>query len=159
MSGIDVACPFTLTTPASTIEFNDQPFPGITDMYFLTATSGLDDAPIRAPADDRPQADGGIPHKFWQSAFHITLEGEYLIQSTRVDEEIQAARNLMHYTLRVALKSMLRTPGSLAWTPGGVGVTFSLEVLYEQPLSSDGIEQKTFSFGLYAAESEYTNGA
>jgi hypothetical protein len=41
----------------------------------LTNLDGIGQAPIRAPIDDMPQADGGIVHQFFYGPRHLTVEG------------------------------------------------------------------------------------
>lgn len=150
----DVAVVYTLTTPGPDITFNNGALPSYQDFYFITGIRGLDGAPMRTPQDDKPQAHGGLVHKFWKGARHIVIEGEYLVQSTRVDNTVQTIRNGMDATLFSALEAIIQADGTLAWTPAGQAAR-SLTVRYEVPLETDGVEQKTFTFGLYAANPDW----
>lgn len=152
----DVAVIYTLDTSGGTIVFNDGDLPSFDDMYFLTAARGLNgQAPMRTPQVDLPQAHGGRAQTFWKGARHGILEGEYLVQSTRVDSQIQIIRNQMAEALTTALDSIIQTTGTLTWTPAGLSER-SLDVLSEVPHESDGVEQMTFSFGLYAANPSWS---
>lgn len=152
----DIAVVYTLVCPGGTIVFNDKEIPSADDFYFLTNLKGLNGAPRRTPQDDQPQGHGGIPHNWWRGARHIPVEGEYVVQSTRIENEIQIIRNELDAALFTAVESITTAaPGTLTWTPAGL-TERSLTVLYEVPLEDDGIEQKTFSFGLYAANPDWT---
>ena len=147
----DIATVYTLTTPGGTITFNN----GATDEYYLSEIGGLEDAPIRAPVDNRPQTDGGLVHDFYEGPLHLTLEGILFIRSTRVQNSIRTIRTSMTDNLRTALRSILRADGTLAWTPYG-STARSLTVRYEVPLDPryiDNYLNVAFSFGLVSASS------
>jgi len=152
----DISVVYTLTFGGDSIAFNDGALPSFDDFYFITAIRGLDGAPLRFQQWDKPQADGGLPGKPRKGARHIVIEGEYLVQSTMVDNEIRLIRNMMDEDLLALLDGNVGVTGSLAWTPAGKAAR-SLAVLYaEAPLETDGVEQKTFVFGLYAANPDPT---
>lgn len=150
----DIAVHYALTTPGTDITFNDGVIPSFDDLYFITGIRGIDGAPLRTPQDDKPQAHGGLVHNFWKAARHVVIEGEYLVQSTRVDTTVQTIRNQMDADLFAALEAIIQANGTLAWTPLGQGGR-SLTVRYEVPLETDGVEQKTFTFGLIAADPDW----
>lgn len=151
----DIAVVYALTTGAGTIHFNkgintgSLDVPGQDDFLWITAIHGIDGVPMRTPVDDRPQAHGGLAFKFWKTSRHVVIEGVFLVQSSRKDSECQRIRNVMDIALLQALESIIQTPGSLQWTPAGQA-SRTLDVLYEVPLETDGVEQKTFTFGLIA---------
>lgn len=149
----DVAVVYTLSTGIGDFLFNDGVLGSFDDFYFLTAIRGLDGAPLRVPQYPQPQGDGGRAGIWRKGPRHIVMEGEYLVQSTRVDSQIQVIRNTMSEALTAALEDIdcgAGCEGTLAWTPEGVAAR-SLSVLNEIELTEDGIEQKLFSFGLFAA--------
>lgn len=145
----DVACVYTLTTPAGVITFNS----GAADQFYTTEVGGLEDPPIRAPVDPLPFGDGGLVHDFWEGPRPITFEGVFLIQSTRIMNGILTLRNSMEESLRAAVASTLRADGTLAWTPLGQGAR-SLTVRRDVPLECRHVENyllRSFTFGLIAA--------
>jgi hypothetical protein len=150
----DVAVVYTLTTPGGTIVFNNGADPpSFDDMFYITNIRGLDMGTIRAPQDDLPQDDGGLDHNFFFGPMHPIFEGAYLIQSTRRQTDIQILRNTMNGQLKAALTSILRVAniGTLSWTEAGQGGV-SLPVRCEIPLETDGVELKTWTFGLYSSQ-------
>ena len=158
----DNSVPYDLVTPAGTINFNDSGIDqfnilGGPDEYYITDTTGLDGAPIRAPVDNRPQTDGGLVHPFFKGPRRITIEGALMIRSTRIQNSIRIIRNDMEKDLKDALDSILQVDGTLSWTPqltGGPDPR-SLTVRCEIPVEFRGIELKTFVFGLIAAVPEW----
>ena len=158
----DVAVPYTLTTPGGTISFNPTGIDkfnmlGGPDEYYITRAPGLDGAPIRAPVDNAPQTHGGLVHPFYKGPRRVVVEGFLAIRSTRIQDNVRVIRNEMEEDLRVALESILQANGTLAWTvelAGGPDAR-SLTVRNEIPLECDGIEQKTFTFGLIAANPDW----
>ena len=154
----DISVAFVLTTPGGTITFNstgDDDFNQYgSNEYYLSDSQGLDGAPIRAPVDNAPQDDGGLVHNFWEGPRHIVLEGALIIRSTHVQNTIRTLRNSMEAALLTALTSILRADGTLAWTPAGQGAR-SLTVRYEIPCEFSGVELKTFTFGLVAANPDW----
>lgn len=154
----DFSVSYVLTTPGGTITFNST---GTDDFnvygsneYYITDGQGLDAAPIRAPIDNAPQADGGLVHNFWKGPRHIVLEGALIIRSTHVQNTIRSLRNSMEAALLTALESILQADGTLAWTPAGQGAR-SLTVRNEIPCEFSGIELKTFTFGLVAENPDW----
>ena len=55
------------------------------DTYITTDIQGLDEAPIRAEVDDKPQADGGLIFPMFNGPRHITFEGFIGIRSATFD--------------------------------------------------------------------------
>lgn len=151
----DVAVTYTLTTPGPDIVFNNGVVPSLTNIYYITNVKGLDGAPLRTPQDDKPQAHGGLGHKFWKGARHIVIEGSYLIQSTHRGVDVQLARNVMDAALFAATESLIQADGTLQWMPAGQA-SRTLTVRLEQPLETDGVELKTWTFGLFAANPDWT---
>lgn len=147
----DVAVAYTLTTGGGTINFNGGALNDGSDMYYLTNIQGLGQPPIRAPLDNKPQDHGGLIHNFWKGPRHIAFEGAFLIQSTRIQTTIETARNSMFEALEAALDSILQAAGTLAWTPLG-STARTLAVYSEIPLQDDGVELRTFTFGLVAPD-------
>jgi hypothetical protein len=153
----DVAVPFTLTTPAVTLVFNDDS----ADQYYITEIAGLGVPPIRAPIDNVPLGDGGLVHDFWKGPRHIAVEGVLLIQSTRIQDDIVDIRNQMEDDLIDALESILRADGTLAYTPTGASAR-SWTVRHDIPLDFRHVENyllESFSFGLVAAEPDWAGSS
>jgi hypothetical protein len=142
-----------LTTPGGTITFNSD----ASDQFYLTEVSGLDGVPLRTPVDPVPFGDGGIVHDFWEGPRHVLMEGVLLIESTRIQNSILTIRNDMEEDLRVALASIKRDDGTLAWTPLGQS-SRTLTVRNEVQLEMRHIENyllRSFTFGLIAAEPDW----
>lgn len=149
----DIAATYTLTTPGGTIVFNN----GALDQYYFTEIDGLDGVTLRTPIDPVPFGDGGIVHDFWEGPRHMTFEGVLLIQSVRIQNSILTIRNSMEEDLRVALASIKRADGTIAWTPLGEGAR-SLTVRNEIPLATRHIENyllRSFTFGLVSADPDW----
>lgn len=149
----DVSVPYTLTTPGGTIVFNDDS----ADQFYLTETPGLGTPPIRAPIDPVPFGDGGILHTFWKGPRHVTLEGVFLITSSRVQNTILTIRNQMEESLITALESIIAANGTLAWTPLGLSGR-SLTVRHDIPFEAshiEGYKLRAFTFGLVAADPDW----
>lgn len=154
----DVACVYTLVTPAGTVVFND----GSADQFYIgEIPSGLAGAPIRAPMDDLPYGDGGLSYNFWKGARHPLLEGVFLILSTRNMNGILTIRNQMEDDLRVALESISEADtatGTLTWRPLGL-TQRALTVRNDVPLEcvhDQNYLLRTFSFGLVADDPAWT---
>lgn len=155
----DVSVPYTLTTPANDIEFNNYGFDrfneaGGPNEYYITDIQGLDGAPLRTPVDNAPQTHGGLVHPFFKGPRVITIEGALMIRSTRVGNAVRIIRNAMEADLFTALEAIIDADGTLAWTPAGEGAR-SLTVRNNLPLEFRGIEVKTFTFGLIAANPDW----
>lgn len=121
------------------------------DTYFISAITGLDGPAIRSTVDDAPQTDGGLVHTSFLGARHVTVEGVLVVRSAVTESGVVAARNALEDALLSALESILNADGTLAWTPtGGSGKT--LTVRYEVPCQFSGGWQKSFTFGLVAAD-------
>lgn len=149
----DIAVPYTLETPAGTIDFND----GSADQFYIGEIQGLGTAPIRTPVDNAPQAHGGLVHNFWKAARNITIEGVFLITSVPQGTQCQAIRNAMEEDLRAALESILQTDGTLTWTPVGLAER-ELSVRHSVPLEcphQDAFLLRAFNFGLIAANPDW----
>jgi hypothetical protein len=136
------------------------PGPGTVDFYgnlrdsggsglVLTNVEGIGQAPIRAPIDDAPQADGGIVHAFHYGPRHLTLDG--LVLPLGHDDAAKAALWSAMDGLVAALDAILRADGTFAWTPPGQ-TAHSLTVRCDVPVAFSGTFQKTFIFGLVAAD-------
>lgn len=156
----DLSVPYDLATPNGTINFNDTGIDkfnmlGGPDEFYITDIKGLDQAPIRTPQDNRPQTDGGLIHPFFKGPRHITIEGCLIIRSTRIQNTIRTIRNQMEDELLDALNSILQTDGTLTWTPAGQSQR-QLNVRSEIPCDFSGIELKAFTFGLVAANPDWT---
>ena len=155
----DISVPYTLSTPGGTILFNDSGIDqfnmlGGPDEYYITDAPGLDGAPLRTPVDNRPQTHGGLVHPFFKGPRRITFEGALMIRSTRIQNSIRIIRNQMEEALIDALESIEDTDGTLAWTPAGLSARL-LVVRNEIPVEFRGIELKTFTFGLIAANPDW----
>lgn len=136
---------YTLTAPGGTVAFNSG-----ADQYYLTNITGLDQRPIRAPVDDRPQTDGGLVHNFHYGPRHLTVEGVVYVTSSGTEAGVVTARNTMESTLIAALGSCLRADATLGWTPTG-GSAQSLTVRCDIPVQFTGGYFKAFIFGLVSA--------
>lgn len=149
----DIASVFTLTTPGTDITFNDGELGrgSLDDMYWITAAPGLppDGAPRRAPVDNRPQTDGGLVHRFLKGPRQIAVEGAIIIQSTTVQDSIRVIRNQMEEALEEALDACYQADATLAWTPAGQS-PYSLTVRNNIEVKFEGVEFRTFTFGLIA---------
>lgn len=159
----DLACIYTLNVPTATdIVFNDAQIDQFNmlsgpDEFYITNITGLDGAPIRAPVDNRPQTDGGLVHPFFKGPRRITFEGALMIRSTKIQDEIRIIRNDMEALLIAALEDIKDADGTLSWTvqlTGGPDAR-SLAVRNEIPVEFSGIELKTFTFGLIAADPDW----
>jgi hypothetical protein len=137
---------YTLATPGGTITFNSG-----SDQYVIARLTGLDGAPIRAPMNNRPQAHGGLVHRFLLGPRHLTIEGLFHVTSSATESGYKAARRTMDVNLNNALNSILAADGTLTWTPSG-GSALNLYVRHDQPLQVGGAWVKTFVFGLVAAD-------
>ncbi len=157
----DISCVYQLVTPAGTIDFND----GATDQFYIgEIPSGLSGAPIRAPIDDAGFTDGSLSFNWWLSGRAITVEGIFLILSTRVMNGILTIRNQMEEDLRVALESTVpdeTTAGTLTWTPLGQ-MQRTLDVRNNVPLEcphDQGYLVRTFHFGLFADNPDWSGSS
>jgi hypothetical protein len=137
---------YTLATPAGTVSLNSG-----ADQCRLSNALGLDGAPIRAPMDNRPQAHGGLVHRFLLGPRHITFEGVFHVTSSGTEAGYVAARNTLITNLQNALNSIYAADGTLTWTPTG-GSAQHLYVRHDQPLVTSGGMLKQFLFGLVAAD-------
>lgn len=136
--------PCTLTVPGPVvITFNAAT--GDTYQLDPSKCSGLDQAPIRAPVDNKPGADGGIVFDFLKGPRRVTLGGEFLNRTGTA-----SARNTLELALIAALDLILAADGTLAITQSGQSAK-SLTVRCEVPHSGSGGFQKQFLFGLVAA--------
>jgi hypothetical protein len=140
---------YTLVTPAATVLFNSG-----TDRYRISDIDGLDGAPIRATKDPVPLGDGGRPRNFFLDGREITIRGVLQVESAATEVAYVTARNGMENTLMTALNSILRTYGTLSWTPTG-GTLRSLAVRNDEPVQFTGGWLKDFIFGLYAGNPTY----
>ena len=153
----DVGVSYTLTTPVSTVVFND----GALDQHYITEIRGLGAPALRTPIDNVPLGDGGLVHDFWKGPRHIGIEGIFLIQSTRIMNSIVVIRNDMEDELSDALESILRADGTLAYTPQGQGAR-TYTVRYEIGVEfthTDNYLTEAFTFGLVAAEPDWAGSS
>ena len=146
---------YVLTTGSGTITFNEfiDPFNG-QDQFYISEIRGLASPALRTPFDSVPLGDGALVHDFWFGARHIGIEGTILVQSVRVEDSIVQVRNQMEADLTDALNSIIRTDGTLVFTPSGQSM-FTYTVRYEVPLEfvhSNNYNSLDFSFGLIAAD-------
>ncbi len=153
----DVACVYTLVTPAGTITFNDgQP----DQMYINEIPTGLAGAPVSAPIDPVGFGDGSLSYNWWRRGRHIQIEGTFLVTSTLTMNSILVIRNQMEDDLLVALESIQSTTADTAtftWTPLGQP-TRTLEVRNEVPLEcihDQGYLVRNFSFGLFSDSADW----
>lgn len=149
----DVGVQYVLTTGGPTITFNQytDPFIGH-DQYYITEIRGLASPALRTPFDSVPLGDGSIIHDFWFGARHIGIEGTALVQSVRIEDDIVDVRNQMEADLTDALNSIIRSDGTLAFTPSGQAAV-SYTVRYEVALEfvhTNNYNSLDFSFGLIA---------
>ena len=151
----DIACTYSLSTPAGTINLNLGTLKDGTDKYWVQNVTGLDGPSIRAPVDNVPFGDGGLVYNFWMGPRHIVFEGVLVTESVgfpSFGDDCITVQNGMEDDLRTALDSILRADGTLSWTPLGLGAR-SLTVQYEQSLECSAAENyaiKQFVFGLIA---------
>ena len=151
----DVGVQYALSTGSGTITFNQftEPFIGNNDQYYITEIRGLGSPSMRTPTDPVPLGDGALVHNYWYGARHIGIEGTILVQSTGIMDDVVEIRNQMESDLFDALDSILRTDGTLTFTPQGQSL-ISYTVRYEVPLEfvhSNNYLSLDFSFGLIAA--------
>lgn len=152
----DVGVQYVLTAPAGTITFNEftEPFIGNNDQYYITEIRGLAAPALRTVVDSVPLGDGALIHDFWFGARHIGIEGTILVMSTGVMDDVVEIRNQMEADLQDAVNSMIRTDGTLAFTPQGQS-PISYTCRYEIPLEfvhSNNYLSLDFSFGLIAGD-------
>ncbi len=149
----DVACPYTLVTPSGTIDFND----GSVDQFYIQMITGLDGAPIRAPADPVAYGDGGVSYNSWKGMREMLFEGVFLVTSVPPCPDAVPVWNTMEETLRVALESLVgdetTAVGTLTWTPTGAVTSNTLTVRSDVALEcppDQGYLVRSFHFGLRA---------
>lgn len=160
---MDIAVQYDLTTPAGTISFNDTGIDqfnllGGPDEFYITNITGLDGVDLRTPVDNRPQTDGGLVHPFFKAPRRVAVEGFLAIRSSRIQNTVRGIRNQMEKDLREALASIIAADGTLAWTVDYADdgpVAHTLTVRNEIKIDFSGIELKTFTFGLIAANPDY----
>lgn len=159
----DLACQYTLATPGGTVLFNDYGDDKFNaygpDEFYVTDIKGLDSAPWRTPTDNAPQTHGGLIHPRLKGPRLITFEGALMIRSTDIQNEIRVIRNDMEAELLTALDSIDDQAGTLSWTvPMTAGDDArSLSVYVHIPdCEFNGIELKTFVFGLIAGNPTWT---
>lgn len=143
-------CGLLLSTPGGDITFDV-----ITgDAYSLDPTqcAGLDMVPLRTTIDDAPVTDGGIVHPFYQSPRHITLTGSLIVRSASDDAGFVTARNALEDALNAALLSIQSADGTLTWTRTGDVERGLAAVRCDITATYAGGMQKTYIFGLVAAD-------
>jgi hypothetical protein len=154
----DIACEYTLTTPAGTIVFND----GSADQFYITnIPTGLAGAPIRAPIDNLSYANASKGYNFWLAGRHITIEGNFFVTSVDPCPAAVAIWNQMEEDLRVALESIaahMAAVATLVWRPAGQ-TQKTLIVRNDVPLETQPDQDylaRTFNFGLFAEDPTWT---
>ena len=157
----DWASPYTLTTPVGTIQFNDSGIDdfnraGGPDEYYISNIRMP--RTIRAPVDNAPGTDGFLVHPFLRGGRRIPVEGWFAIRSTRIQNNVRKIRNQMFKDLDEALDSIMDADGTLSWVIEDLDGTDarSFTVRCEIGLEDDGIEMRTFTFGLIAASAQWT---
>lgn len=141
---------FTFTTPAHTITLGFA-LTGQVYMVDPERCSGLDQAGLRTPTDDKPQTDGADVFPRKRKARYPFFAG-WLLNRTGT----KTALNVMEDNLREAVESIEGATGTLAWTPTG-GSSRTLTVYSEIPLEITGTSvQKLYSFGLIAPDPVWT---
>ena len=153
----DVGVQYELSTPGGNVFFND----GSDDQFYITEIQGLGGAPVRSPSDPVPYGDGGLSYNWWKDARPVTIDGIFLIQSTRVMDDIVVIRNDMEEELRAALESiaaLATSTGTLVWTPQGQSQR-TLTVRCDVAVDFVHIENylvESFHFGLRADNPDWT---
>lgn len=148
----DVAAVYTLTTPADDIAFNDFELFTEEDGYWLN-TAPFDEPDLRVPVFNKPVTHGSRVLPGFFTGMVGNFVGEYVVQSTRIPEEINRIRNTMRRTLRSALRAIIDADGTVTWVEEVVGddISMSLTVRYREKLVT-GFEsdfaQSTFNFAL-----------
>jgi len=148
----DIGVTYTLDTTQPDIVFNQgvEPFDG-TDKYYLTEIRGLDSPTLRTPMDPVPLGDGALIHPFWYGATQISFEGVIIVNSVSIMDDIVEVRNTMTAALKAALDSIKQVPGTLTFTPQGLGAQSISGLYYEVGLQTGRTDNNytyTFSFGL-----------
>ncbi len=143
----------TLDYGPGSVDFHGSGAGSVGAGLVLTELDGIGQAPIRAPIDDMPQADGGIVHQFLYGPRHLTVTG--LVVPFAYDSSHAASMWATMDTLVAALGQILRADGTFSWTPPGQ-TAHSLTVRCDVPASFSGSFQKTFVFGLVAADPTVT---
>lgn len=158
----DVACPYTLATPAGTIVFND----GSAEQFYITnIPQGLAGAPIRAPIDNVAFGDGSIGFNFWKGGRHILIEGVFLVTSLPPCPALVALWNAMEDELRIALDSIsadIASTATLSWTPTGDVAVRALVVRNDVELETQPDQNyltRTFTFGLFSEDPDWTGSS
>lgn len=139
----EFSVPYTLVTPSGNITFN-----GTGDGLYLSDVVGLDGADIRNPVDDLPQHDGGLPHRFFRTARHVTLRG-YIVATAGTTTRRTLSDTLRGYTGSLVRPTTAQLVAScrLRWTPSGYSDERMVDAiqLYE-PVQISGGYQKEFEF-------------
>lgn len=152
----DLACAYTYTASAATINFNAGALGDGTDKFWLQSIMGLDGPNVRAPVDNVPMGNGSLLHSFWTAGRTPVLEGVLIVESVPLTgSACQTALNVMEDALRAAVESNVAATATLAWTPTGQAAQ-SLTVKHNgQPrLDITPVENfhlRQFVFGLVAA--------
>ena len=157
---MDIAVPFVWTTSAGVINFNDTGVDRFNaygaDEFYIGDSDGLDGlATLRTPQDNRPSADGGLVYTRYDGPREFALMGAIVVRSTRVPNSIMIVRNAKEKALRDAWNSCKTADSTLVWTPRGQSqITLTCRA-HTPPIDFDGIEWRTFIFGLVAADPVY----
>jgi hypothetical protein len=153
----DIACEYTLTTPAGTIVFND----GSVDEYFITdIPDGLAGAPLRTPTDFVPYGHGSLSYNFWRGGRNILIEGMFFVRSLPPCPQMVEEWNIMEENLRVCLESIAELDsdtGTLVWTPTGLSqrtLTVRHNVQLQCP-PDQNYSVRAFNFGLLADDPDW----
>jgi hypothetical protein len=156
----DVAAVYTLATPGPDIVFNDFELFSEDDGYWLNVAP-FDEPDLRVPVFNAPVTHGSRVLPGFFTGMVGSFVGEYVVQSTRIQEEINRIRNTMRRNLRSALRAIIDADGTVTWTEAVVGddISMSLTVRYREKLVT-GFEsdfaQSTFAFSLVSEADEPT---
>lgn len=152
---------YTLNPPtAASIVFNDFDLYTEQDGYWLNDVQGLE-PDLRVPIFNKPVTDGSRVLPGFFTGLTPAFTGEYVVQSTRIPNDIRRIRNTMRRALRAALADCIDADAVLTWIEPVVGddVNMSLNVRYREKLTT-GFEsdfaQATFAFSLVSEASAPT---
>lgn len=107
----DYSVPCALESSVGVLDIN--PGPGLPGIH-LTGLPGFDSPSVRAPIDNKPQADGAIDHVFFYGPRNWSLEG-VIIGSSLADRD--AREQSLKAQFHALVKAPLWTPGRFSFTP------------------------------------------
>lgn len=143
-----------LSTSAGTITFNTR----LAAEYFIKSIDGEDGIPVRAPFDNVPHGDGGIPHDFWDEPRHITVKGVITLDPLLTAVQQVTQRNQMEDTLIAVCRGARRVSDTGMWQRERTGMSdqqVSVQVDF-QPVFTEEPDGKNFTFGMVAADPDWT---